>query len=113
MIDFNIEHGYPTLNNDVDLILQQIEILFDTTPGEVLGSVDFGTRYSDFLYNLQLSNEDIKNIISRDLQSLELFGFTYKIDVDIFIGSENDIVLVKIEFDRDDYKFDKTIKITR
>lgn len=41
MIDFNIEHGYPILNNDADLILQQIEILFDTTPGEVLGSVDF------------------------------------------------------------------------
>lgn len=113
MIDFNIEHGYPALNNDADLILQQIEVLFDTTPGEVLGSADFGTRYSDFLYNLQMSNEDIKNVISRDLQSIELFGFTYKIDVNILYGSENDIILVKIEFDRDDYKFDKIIKITQ
>lgn len=113
MVDFNLYKGDVSINDEVELIKQQIDILFDTTPGEVLGDISFGTRYSDFLYNLQLSNEDIKNTISRDLNSLELFGFSYDIDINIFMGSENDIILVKISFYKDDYYFDQNFKITK
>ena len=37
MIDFNLDAGSPTKTGDVALILQQIDMLFDTTPKEVLG----------------------------------------------------------------------------
>ena len=52
MIDFNLNKGKAILNNDVDLILQQIDMLFDTTPNEVLGFEDYGTKYDYYLYNL-------------------------------------------------------------
>ena len=48
MVDFNIDAGSPLKNGDIELLLQQIDILFDTYPKEVLGSEDFGTQYDDY-----------------------------------------------------------------
>lgn len=113
MIDFNLDFNEPIKYDDVDLILQQVDILFDTSRGEVLGNISYGTNYSDFLYNLQSSNDDIKYTISRDLSTLELFGYTYDVNVDILQGSENDIIIVKISFQRDSDYFDKIYKIVK
>ena len=44
MIDFNLEQGDPTINEEEALILQQLDILLDTYPREVLGSDKFGTN---------------------------------------------------------------------
>ena len=111
MIDFNLDYDDAVKYDEVDLILQQVDILFDTSRGEVLGDVSYGTNYSDFLYNLQLSNDDIKYTIEQDLSSLELFGYEYNVDVSILAGSENDIILVKISFLKDGDNFNKTYKI--
>ena len=72
MIDFDL-NGAPTLNNDISLVLQQIDILFDTIPTEVLGDEDYGTKYHRFLYDLNISNDYIKHTVLSDLNSLELF----------------------------------------
>lgn len=114
MIDFNLDYDEsPIKYDEVDLIIQQVDILFDTSRGEVLGDISYGTNYSDFLYNLQISNEDIKYTIERDLSSLELFGYTYDVKVDILMGSENDIILVKISFQNENDYFDKSYKIVK
>lgn len=112
MIDFNLQNGLPYENDEVRLILQQIDILFDTNPGEVLGHVGYGTSYSEFLFNLQSSNNDIKQTIMSDLSTLELFGYMYDVDVNILMGSENDIILAKIIFQKDDNYFELPFKIT-
>ena len=111
MIDFNLDYGEAIKYDDVELIIQQVDLLFDTSRGEVLGNVAYGTNYSDFLYNLQTSNDDIKYTIERDLDTLELFGYNYNVDVNILAGSENDIILVKIAFYNENAYFDKTYKI--
>ena len=48
MIDFNLDYDNVVKYDEVDLILQQVDILFDTSRGEVLGDVSYGTNYSDF-----------------------------------------------------------------
>lgn len=111
MIDFNINIGEPIKYDEVELIKQQVDILFDTYPGELLGNISYGTKYSDFLYNLQTSNDDIKYTISRDLYGLELFGYNFDVNVDILAGTENDIILVKISFQKDENYFTQTYKI--
>jgi hypothetical protein len=113
MIDFNLDGDYPIKYDEADLILQQVDILFDTTPGEVLGDISYGTNYSTFLYNLQLSNNDIKYTIEQDLNKLELFNYTYTVDVNILMGSENDIILVNITFTNPENQFNKTYKIVK
>lgn len=113
LVDFNLENGYPLQNEEEALILQQIEILFDTTPGEILGDINYGTKYSDFLYNLQTSNEDIRRTIMSDLYTLETFEYNYDVKVDILKGSENDIILVQIFFQKEDSYFEVPFKIVK
>lgn len=112
MIDFSIDKKSIVKNSDIDLIHQQIEILFDTHPKEVLGFEDFGTIYDDYLYRLNLSNEGIRQQVLNDLHSLELFGFNPEVEVYLMQGTERDIALIKIELTRNNEKYEQIYKIS-
>lgn len=111
MIDFNLNEGSPIQNKDIDLILQQIELLFDTIPDEVLGE-DFGSQYDLYLYKLRLSNSDLKNQVLSDIYSLNLFGFTPEVEVYLLQGTEQDIALIQITLSRELEKYEKIYRIT-
>lgn len=113
MIDFNIDYNEPVKDYEVDLILQQIDILFDTIPGEVLGDVNFGTDYDRYLYNLNVSNAGIKSQVMTDITSLELFGYMPDVQVYFLEGTENDIIMIKITLTKQGERFEKTYKITK
>ena len=113
MIDFNLEQGDPTINEEEALILQQLEILLDTYPREVLGNDKFGTNYSEFLYDLGLSNQYIEQTILSDINSLQLFGYSVNVNVEILEGTLNDIILVRIVFYKGSRSFEKLFKITQ
>lgn len=112
MIDFNLNKGYPTKNNDIELLLQQIDILFDTKPKSVLGDWNYGTSYENYLYKLDLSAEDIKNIVLGDISSLDLLGYNPNVEVYILQGTENDIILVDITLTGKGESYNRTYKIT-
>ncbi len=112
MTDFNLNPGKMVQSNDVDLILQQIDIMFDTIPGETFGDVDFGTQYDDYLYRLNLSADDIKSNILSDINSINLFGFIPTVEVYLLQGSEQDIALIDIHLQRGEEKYNKTYKIS-
>lgn len=111
MIDINLAEGNPTINSDVDLIIQQIDLLFDTAPKEVQGTPGYGTRYEDFLFNLSMSNAAIAYQVQSDLASLNLFGFVPSVDVTILNGTLNDIVLVTIVLERGQEYYEKTYEL--
>lgn len=111
MIDFNLDAGSPTKNGDVALILQQIDILFDTTQKDVLGYEDFGTKYDEYLYKLDISQEGLRQTILSDIESLYLFDFTPSVEVHLLQGTERDIALVEIMLVRDGEKYEKVYKI--
>ena len=112
MTDFSLDENKATLNNDVDLIKQQIDILFDTDKMEVLGDSTFGTHYEDFLYDLKMSAEAIEYAVSRDINSLNLFGYTPYVKVELYQGTENDIILVKIDLVRNVENYEIIFKIS-
>lgn len=112
MIDFSLSSNKScTVSDDILLIIQQIDILFDTDPNEVLGSEYFGTQYDRYLHNLKLSNENLKYAVLSDLNSLELFGYTPNVDVILLRGTAQDIALVNIKLSKDDTVYEKTYKI--
>lgn len=111
-MDFNLNENKPYCNNDVDLILQQIDILFDTTPRDVLGQPEFGTQYDNYLYNLQISNSGLESEVLADINSLDLFGFTPDVKVYLLQGTEQDIALIEISLSRDDETYKKIYKIS-
>lgn len=112
MIDFSLKEDSAVLNNEIDLIKQQVDILFDTDKMEVLGSSEFGTHYEEFLYDLKMSPEAIARTVENDVRSLVLFGYTPYVNVELYQGTERDIVLVKIDLVRNDSSYEITFKIS-
>lgn len=111
MIDFDLKNNKPVQNNDIYLVLQQIDLLFDTKPKEVLGDENFGTNYDKYLYDLNISNESIRYSVLSDLNSLDLLGFEPEVEVYLLQGTEHDIALVTISLSRDDEYYQKIYKI--
>ena len=108
MVDFCMykKGGNSSINEEVDLIIQQTDILFDTTPTEVLGFETFGTKYDEYLYDTKLSASNLQSIVEQDLGELNLMGWSYNVSVDLLQGTEKDIALISIDF----YKGSETIQ---
>ncbi len=111
MIDFCLKEEPATINNEIDLIKQQIELLFDTDKMEVLGGLEFGTHYEEFLYDLSIGADAIADKISADMNTLNLFGYVHEVKVDLYQGTENDIILVHIYLKKDEI-YELIIKIS-
>lgn len=111
MTDFSIGNDRAAINRDLDVVLQQIDILFDTVPGEVFGQESYGTDYERFLWDLQISSNAIQTQILSDIRSLNLMGFVPQVDVLLMQGTERDIIIVDIFLRRSGYTFEKTYKI--
>lgn len=75
MVDFNLNEGPATINNDARLVIQQIDILFGTRFGDLIGEYDYGTDYERFLYELKLDSDTMAEQMKSDLYSLDLLGF--------------------------------------
>lgn len=112
MIDFSIENTSPIIYKDIDLILQQIDMLFDTQPGDVLGDMDYGTQYDRYLYNLKVTNDALKSKIENDLLSIDLLDYKYNVDVYFLNGTEREIAIIDINLYKDNDKYNRTYKIS-
>lgn len=114
MVDFSLykKSGTPTLNQEVDLLLQQVDMLFDTTPTEVLGDENFGTKYDEYLYDTRLSAANLKSIVEADLNGLNLMGWSFDVEVYLLQGTEQDIAVIQITFYKGIESVQKTYKIS-
>ena len=66
MIDLSLDNK--VLVTDVmDAAVQELDILFNTTPTELLGYTSYGTNWYQFLWILNPSMEDIKNYVVEKL----------------------------------------------
>lgn len=112
MIDFSIDTEDTVKWTDRDMLLQQIDLLFDTTPTEVLGQESFGTRYDRFLYNLSITNEGVRQQVLADLSKINLLGFTPEVEVLLTEGTEHDIAIIKISLSRNEEKYNRVYKLS-
>lgn len=113
MIDFNISNKLSdniVISNDLVCLLQQVDLLFNTCPGDVLGD-GFGTNYDRYLYTLGMSNEALRTKVINDLNQLELFGFTPSVNVTITEGTVRDIAFIDITFSGEFGEYNKSYVI--
>jgi hypothetical protein len=112
MVDLSLDTDSVTKTTDLENVIQQIEMLFDTSPFEVIGEPMFGSDFERFLWDLNASNYDIEQyIVSRIHSAVELLGFQVDVHVSIMKGTENDIILADIVISRDGREYTKTYKI--
>ena len=100
MIDLAIDSRL-LLNNDIDLALQELDILFNVTNTELIGYPDFGTNFEQFLWQLTPSKEQLHKYINQKIQveTIYLKEMDYNISIEIDDTSEygNKIYVVNIE----------------
>lgn len=114
MIDFSLSNKLTDniiVNNDLLLVLQQIDLLFNTEPFDVLGDNNYGTNYDKYLYTVGMSNTALENKILRDLNNLDLRGFNVDVNVSIVEGTERDIAFIDIIISGDYEEYTKTYVI--
>lgn len=99
MIDFSLSDKITddiVINNDLLLVLQQIDLLFNTDPYDVLGDMNFGSNYDDYLYTVGVSNIALENKILTDINKLDLLGYSVDVKVTLVEGTERDIAFIDI-----------------
>lgn len=115
MIDFSISNKLTddvTISNDLLLVLQQIDLLFDTDINTVLGDDNFGTNYDRYLYNLKMNPLDLQETIQNDINNkIDLCGFYATVMVNIIEGTVRDIALIDITLSGDYENYNKSYVI--
>lgn len=112
MIDFCNTDYATTLKEDADIVLQQIDLFFDTSKLDVLDDPNNGTDFERFIHELNVNNSQIKAYAEAKINAyISLMGFTATVLVDILPGSMNDIILLTVALYKDGYTFEKTYKI--
>ena len=112
MIDFCLTKDAVLLQQDVDLVLQQIDMLLDTSPKEVLGDPSYGSDYERFIWDLTASEGAIdRYVINNITNNVDLLGFQLNVVSEIYYGTQNDIILIVIELSKDGYTYKKVYNI--
>lgn len=97
MIDFCLTTDSVTLKDSTDLVMQQIDMLFDTSPREVLGEPYYGSDFEKFLWDMTASETTINNYITNLINSnVDLMGHQINVVSQIFMGTQHDIIMVDI-----------------
>ena len=114
MIDFCNTNDTIILEQDIDNILQQIDILLDTNPRDVLGEPSYGCDYIKFLWETNISNNGIAKYIENHIKStIDLLSFTLNVECQSLQGQENDIIIIYIKIIAPDgYFFQKIYNIS-
>ena len=111
MIDFSLSNKLTDdiiVSNNLLFVLQQIDMLFDTDQNDVLGDNNYGTNYDKYLYTVGMSNAALEQKIIKDLNSLDLMGFSIDVKVSIVEGTERDIAFIDIIISGDYEEYNKT-----
>ena len=114
MIDFTLSSKLSDdvqISNDLLCALQQIDLLFNTEPNEVLGDEQFGSNYDKYLYKLGVSNSALETKIANDIHQLNLFGYAPEVKVTIVDGTYRDIAFIDITLKGEFDYFTKTYMI--
>ena len=117
MIDINIGTGQiagkskAILNSPIELVVQQIDMLFGTDTADVLGDMTYGSNYDKYLYTTGMSNASLESKIMSDISSLDLLGFKPSVKVTLLEGTVRDIALIDITLSGDYETINKIYRI--
>lgn len=112
MIDFCATEDEVQLTDELDLIIQQIDMLFSTTPTDVIGDPTYGSSYEKFIWDLSYPTSEIKRYAeSQLLKNVEFFGNKFNVNVSILHGECNDIILLEVNIFVQGHQYQKIYKV--
>lgn len=112
MIDFCNTEDAPILVNDIDIVIQQIDMLFDTADNEVLGDEEYGSEFESLLYDISASDSYIERYVEGVLEKIDKRGYSISVKASTHEGTLNDIILIRITLKRGDEAWQKIYNIS-
>ena len=114
MVDLCNTNDAILLDQNIDLILQQIEMLFDTHPGDVIGDYQFGADFEEYLFNTTMGNQVVAERIAKLITSnVDMFDWDIHVDVEFLAGSQHDILMMRVSIYKEDETYSKIYKVTQ
>lgn len=88
----------PEISSGLDLLLQELDVLFNTGEETILGDLDFGLRLGQFLWKTNNNDRYIASYIKRKIGNSCFMSeyFTINVEVSILKGQTRDIGVVDI-----------------
>ena len=78
------------VNDPISIFVEQIEVLFFTQPGEVLGEPDMGIDLERYVHELNLNEYDIVQKIDIQIKKYAPLAETLPYEVDVFFAKTAD-----------------------
>lgn len=93
----------PFIKSKLDMAIQELDILFNTTCTELIGRPDFGTNFLQFLWVLTPNVDSLKRYIEEkiEMNTLYLREFDYYLDVTFISDVSENIYVVKFYIETD------------
>ena len=111
MKDFCLDDNQVFVSDESELLIQQIDMLFDTTLDEVIGE-RYGSHFYDFLWDMNATASDISEYTKSIIMSeVALLGWTVDVDTQLLQGTQNDIILITVQLRKYDALIEKTYKV--
>lgn len=112
MIDFCNTEDAPLLTHDIDLVIQEIDMLFDTADGEVLGDEIYGSDFESLLWDINASDAYIESYVMGQISKINLHGFGATVKVSTHEGTLNDIILIRVSLSKNGEVWEKIYNIS-
>lgn len=79
-------------------LIDQLTMLFFTTPGDVLGQPEMGLNLKQYLFELNFSNFEVERYIKRQIDAFIYWSKFFQIDVKVKLikGDINDVGFVDV-----------------
>ena len=100
--DPNYVSNFVEVEDELSNFVQRVEMILTTTPGEVLGSPDFGVNLEGYLWNPYVTSGSIKNDIMTQIRRYCEYGqqtIPFAIQVNFVSGEIVDGIIIDITID--------------
>lgn len=112
MHDFCLTNDAVIFKENIDILLQEIDTLFDTSKGDIFGSPEHSTDFERFLWNENISTTTISEYVKNTIMNkCDTFDFTINVETTAHFGTYSDIILVNIDIHNKDYRAQRSYKI--
>ena len=112
MIDFSLSKDKTVLSDKFDILLQEIDALFDASKGDLCGKMEYATDFERYLWNLNISTGTISNYVETTIkEKCDADGLTVSASTSAGYGTETDIILIDITVSDDTNSVDKHYRI--
>lgn len=83
--DFSFDNGI-FVTDTLTAAMQELDLLFNTEPTEVLGDSSFGTFFEQFLWDIQPRETDLADYIKKAIQTNTYWVQQYDWDVNVTVN---------------------------